>query len=66
MKLEDILKTCDPAQRTKLLLEEHMPAVEGEAELYAKIRFAQFNAYRKAGFTADQAIEVMKMPRVQP
>jgi hypothetical protein len=65
MKIEDILKTCDPSQKTKLILEEHMPAIVSEAELYAGIRFAQFTAYRNAGFTVDQSIEVMKMPRLQ-
>jgi hypothetical protein len=65
MKAEQIFSAISAAQTVDLILEEHLPAVKSEADFYAKLRFVQFTAYQDAGFTVDQSIQLMAMPRVQ-
>jgi hypothetical protein len=65
MKADQILSACSAAQRVGLIFEEHLPAVKSEADFYAKVRFVQFTAYRNAGFTVDQCMQLMALPRLQ-
>jgi hypothetical protein len=65
MKTSDIMSKLEPAQRTAIILDENMASITSEADFYAKVRFVQFTAYRDAGFTVDQSIQLMALPRLQ-
>jgi hypothetical protein len=65
MKITDMMKNLDPAEKSKLIFKDLLPEIKSEAEVYAKLRFVQFTAYLNAGFTVDQSMQLMAMPRVQ-
>jgi hypothetical protein len=65
MNISQIMDNCTSAQKVEMILEEYLPAIKSEANFYAGIRFAQFKAYQDAGFTAEQSMQLMAMPRVQ-
>jgi hypothetical protein len=62
---QEIMSKLGPEGRSKLIFDDLLPEIKSEAAVYARLRFEQFTAYQDAGFTIDQSMQLMAMPRVQ-
>ena len=52
-----------PEERQRLKLDDLEPDLVAEAETYARFRWLQYQAYMRAGFSREQAFELLKHPR---
>ncbi|MBM2293753.1 hypothetical protein JQX09_17630 [Sulfitobacter pseudonitzschiae] len=60
-----LLGDMTPSDITKIKVHDMMDEIRTECEIYAKLRRAQFNAYKDEGFSTEQAMELLKIPRAQ-
>jgi hypothetical protein len=65
MKAEHILSNMTPEQRCALTLEQYEKSMIAEANVFAKIRRIQVDAYTGQGFTPEQAIQFIVLTRKQ-